>query len=175
MSELSAEEGADLVFLHEEEKLAHDVYVYAHEVYGRGPFNNISASELQHTDAVGQLIERFGLEDPHFDATPGVFYDEALAGLYTALTTTVDASFIDALTVGATIEDLDIKDIEEMKARTSNSDLLDLYDRLQCGSRNHLRSYVGQLEMQGASYEAQYLTQGEVDEILAGDNESCGG
>jgi hypothetical protein len=34
------------------------------------------------------------------------------------------------------------------------------------GSRNHLRSFGGQLEIFGVNYEAQYLTQEEVDEII---------
>ena len=34
------------------------------------------------------------------------------------------------------------------------------------GSRNHLRAYVGQIENLGVVYEAQYLSQDEVDAIV---------
>jgi len=34
------------------------------------------------------------------------------------------------------------------------------------GSRNHLRSFVGKIEEQGVVYEAQLLTQEEVDAIV---------
>ncbi len=34
------------------------------------------------------------------------------------------------------------------------------------GSRNHLRAYVGQIEALGLVYEAQYLSQEQVDDIV---------
>jgi uncharacterized protein (UPF0335 family) len=35
------------------------------------------------------------------------------------------------------------------------------------GSENHLRAFVSQIERLGVNYEAQYLPQEMVDEILA--------
>ena len=174
-AELTDEEVHDLTYLQEEEKLARDVYLYAAEVHQRGPFENISGSEQQHIDAVTNLVELFEIEGVLFDPTRGAFYDEELSGLYAELTARVDESYTEALFVGALIEDLDIEDIAQMMERTTNPQLLEVYGRLQCGSRNHLRSYVRQLEMQGESYSAQFLTQAQVDEILAGENEGCGG
>jgi hypothetical protein len=34
------------------------------------------------------------------------------------------------------------------------------------GSKNHLRAFVGQIENLGIVYEAQYLSQDEVDSIV---------
>lgn len=49
---LSDQEKSDLIFLRQEEKLAHDVYVYAFGKYGISIFDNISNSEDTHMDAV---------------------------------------------------------------------------------------------------------------------------
>jgi hypothetical protein len=65
---------------------------------------------------------------------------------------------------------MDIQDIKDFKSRTSNSDLLDLFNRLSCGSRNHLRSFVGRLDV----YTPIYISQKEYNEIINSANEQCG-
>ena len=75
-------------------------------------------------------------------------------------------SLVDALTVGVQIEELDIRDIAALRAETDNADLQLVYDNLQRGSRNHLRSYVKLLTQQGGSYVPQYITQAEFDAIV---------
>jgi hypothetical protein len=74
-------------------------------------FLNISDSEQQHTDAVLGLIEKYNLPDPAADTPMGEFDNLVLQGLYDLLTAQGTASLIDALIVGATIEDLDINDL----------------------------------------------------------------
>jgi hypothetical protein len=73
--------------------------------------------------------------------------------------------------VGATIEDLDIYDLRALKKDTSNSDIMTVYNNLEKGSRNHLRAFSRQISRNGGSYEAQYLTQEEIDDILSGSQE----
>ena len=95
-------------------------------------------------------------------------------------------SELDALYVGAFIEELDMLDIVQCPKvvvdthnkikdssecglnYTNNSDLQSMLGSLLEGSKNHLRSYVGNIEaVQGeCAYEAQVLTQLEVDTIL---------
>ncbi len=171
--ELTEEEKNDLLFLREEEKLARDVYLYAYDKYALQEFANISSSEQRHMDAVKVLLDKYGLEDP---AKPnrGEFSDSTLQQLYDNLTALVDSSQIDALRVGATIEDLDINDIREMKERTGKSDILNVYNRLECGSRNHMRAYYSALEALGVIYVAQYISQDELDVIIGSTNERCG-
>ncbi|MBW1878940.1 MAG: DUF2202 domain-containing protein [Deltaproteobacteria bacterium] len=48
------------------------------------------------------------------------------------------------------------------------------YEALVCGSRNHLRAYVGQLEDRGTTYEAAYISAEALTEILEADQEPCG-
>jgi len=171
---LSAEEQADLRYLHEEEKLARDVYLHAAARYGSGPFANIASSEQRHLDAVGSLLAAAGVDDSGFDPAQGVFHDSSLAALYASLIQQADLSFGEALRVGATIEDLDLVDLAGKATRSKNDAVLAVYANLQCGSRNHLRSFAGQLQSAGVSWEPSWLTDAEVNAILSGGHESCG-
>ena len=172
--ELTSDEAEDLTFMREEEKLARDVYIYAYAKYGLNVFNNISSSEQTHMDRIGALIVTYDLVDPVTDDTPGVFQNEDLKGLYVALTAQVDESLVTALTVGATIEDLDIKDLEQAIEQATQADIQVAYEGLMCGSRNHLRSFVGLLPQIGGDYTPQFISEGEYEEILASDSEQCG-
>lgn len=165
---------AGLTFVREEEKLARDVYRTLGAQWNLRVFPNISSSEQTHMARVLQRLDALGLPDPVVDDRTGAFVDPVLADLFTTLTTRGQTSLEAALQVGATIEDLDISDLEAMKERTGDVASLAVYDDLMCGSRNHLRAFVGQLASRGAGYTAQYLTQAEVDAILATPQERCG-
>jgi hypothetical protein len=168
--EISQQVENDLVQLREEEKLARDVYLYLYAQWDQWIFSNIAKSEQQHMDAVKGLLDKYDIEDPVDIDIQGHFEDQALQDLYDALIVAGGESMEDALHVGATIEDLDIFDIYEMIDNgTDFVDVTSVYENLSKGSRNHLRSFVGQLVLfdEGYVYEAQYLTQEEVDEIIA--------
>lgn len=172
---LSDEETNDLMFLIQEEKLARDVYSYAYDKYGELIFSNISGSEQNHMSKVAGLIDKYGLENPIIGLDEGEFEDNNLQQMYYDLTAQVDISLIDALFVGGTIEDLDIYDIESLENRTSKNDILNVYSKLTCGSTNHMRAFVGQLESHGESYTPQFISQEEFDEIISSDHQQCGG
>lgn len=171
---LTQEEENDLLFLREEEKLARDVYLYSFDKYGLTISDNISISEQNHMDKVLSILNQYNLADPA-STEIGIFNNTDLQALYNNLTAKVDSSIIDALIVGATIEDLDIRDLEVSKTRTTNADILALYNTLLCGSKNHLRGYNKQIELEGGSYTPQYISQNEFDEILSLNHEQCGG
>jgi hypothetical protein len=173
-STLTDQEKSDLIFLRQEEKLAHDVYVYAYDKYGITIFNNISNSEQTHINNMTDLLTKYNIPDPASGMPEGEFADVQLQTLYDQLTEKVNISVKDALEAGATIEDLDISDIQDFYARTSKSDILKVYDLLTCGSRNHLRGFTGQLKTLGVTYSPQFLTASEYQTILSGNHESCG-
>lgn len=173
--DLSAEEEEDLIFMREEEKLARDVYMTLYEKWGTQIFANIAQSEQTHTEAIRNLIEKYDLTDPVTDDTIGVFTNEELAGLYDALVEQGSGSLADALTVGATIEDLDIKDLQEAALRADNEDIALVYGNLERGSRNHLRSFTSQLEREGEEYEPQYISEAEYEDIVGSDRERGAG
>lgn len=171
--ELTAIETQDLVFLREEEKLARDVYLYAYDKYEHQIFYNISQSEQTHMNRVLDLLNTYGIEDPVINER-GSFSNQTLQQLYIDLTAQVDISLTEALKVGATIEDLDINDIATSEANTSRSDILQVYSNLECGSRNHIRSFTYQLERNGITYIPQYISQEDFNAIIEYDKERCG-
>jgi hypothetical protein len=172
-SELTYAEAQDLNFLIQEEKLARDVYIYAFDLYGDNIFSSISSSEQTHMNAVEALLDQYDQPNPLLTLGVGEFSNATLQQLYYDLTAMVDNSLIDAYTVGATIEDLDIHDIEEQYHNTSKLDLMSTYDVLTCGSRNHLRSFYGKLQDNGASYTPQFISQEAFDAIVNSSHETC--
>ena len=164
--ELSEEERDGLIHMREEEKLARDVYITLYEKWSTGIFSNISRAEQRHMDALKILLDKYSVEDPITDSTIGVFTSIEMQGLYDSLIEKGGNSLADALYVGATIEDLDIKDLYDFLEQTDNSDIKTVYQNLAKGSRNHLRAFVSQLSANGVEYEAQYLPPVEVDEIV---------
>jgi hypothetical protein len=138
---LSEGEVAGLLYMREEEKLAHDVYAIFYSLYGTQNFQNISQSELTHTEAVKTLIDRYGLTDPA-SSEIGVFTNPDLQALYNELITLGSQSFVEALKVGAAIEEIDILDLQEYLAQTDKADIQTVYENLLLGSENHLRAFV---------------------------------
>lgn len=173
-SPLSDLERAGLVFMREEEKLARDVYALLGERTGLRIFSNIAASEQTHMDAVGTLLARYEVADPVVDPRPGAFTDATLAALYADLVAQAAASDIKALRVGALIEDLDIADLALRLGQTDNPDIRLVYENLMRGSRNHLRSFVSQLQARGATYEPVYISPDGFAAIIASPRERGG-
>jgi len=164
---ISAEERAGLLKMREEEKLARDVYLALYEKWNHRTFSNIAGAEQRHMDAVKCLLDKYGITDPVIDNTPGVFSDPNVRNLYQALVTKGLTSLENALWVGATIEDMDIYDLNTLLSQTDNDDIQNVYTSLNNGSKNHLRAYCGVLSTFGIVYEAQYLTQNEIEEIIS--------
>jgi hypothetical protein len=157
--------------MREEEKLARDVYLALYEKWGLQIFKNISNSEQKHTDSLKTLIDAYNLEDPFIDKI-GEFTNTNLQDLYRKLVSQGSISEVEALKVGALIEDLDIVDLENAMTRTKNPSILKVYENLQRGSRNHIRSFTQTLSRYGESYTPSYLSQTDYLEIINSGNET---
>lgn len=166
LDELSALEIENLTYMREEEKLARDVYLTMFETWGLSIFENIASSEQSHTDAVAKMLDKYKLPDPVVDDRIGIFMNQELADLYETLLARGHQSSLEALFVGGLIEEVDMVDLKRAIEETDNEDIRELYESLLRGSRNHLRSFVGQIENLGIVYEAQFLSQEEVDAIV---------
>jgi hypothetical protein len=164
----------DMQFVREEEKLARDVYLHSYDKYQLQIFKNISESEQSHMDAILGQLEKYSVTDPVGDNARGVFVNTTLQGLYDELTAKSDESLVEALKVGALIEDLDIFDIENILKRVSESSIINVYNNLTCGSRNHLRSFTSELKANGGDYENIYISDEYYNQIINSDNEKCG-
>lgn len=157
---LSDAEVADLIFMREEEKMARDSYLELYDQWGLLVFANIAKSEQRHMDAMENLIAKYGLVDPVADeAVVGELTDPVLAFLYEDLMSLGSQSMMDGLIVGAMIEETDIEDIQRAISQTSHDDIAAAYENLMCGSRNHLRAFVGQIELNGGEYSPTVLSE----------------
>jgi hypothetical protein len=188
---LDFNEQTHLEFMCEEEKLARDVYITLGTKYPSSTvFGNIDDSEEQHKCAVADMLEKYGMPNPSTNDNVGVFTGEAYGWYFTekynALVERGSTSELEALYVGAFIEELDMLDINQCpkvvidtdngiddvsecgKVYTDNADIQQLYGSLLAGSENHLRAYVNNIEKQigTGNYVAQILTQDQVDAIL---------
>ena len=180
-----------LIFMREEEKLARDVYTKLGSMYPDSViFGNIDDSEQKHTTAVKAMIEKYGYEDPNTNDNIGVFtgkdYGWYFTEKYNLLVERASISELEALYVGAFIEELDMMDIYQCpkvivetdngidevtkcgRISTDNSAIAKLYDSLLDGSDSHLEGYVKNIEKQigKGNYQAQVLSQDQVNEIL---------
>jgi hypothetical protein len=143
-NELSDEQKQGLQLMREEEKLAHDVYSVLYEEWELPVFRNISNSESRHFDAVGYLLETYDVKDIAF-SEPGKFQNQDIAALYETLVTKGTKSLQDALEVGAYIEEVDIKDLQEQLDLNPDETIAMVYGNLLRASGNHLRAFTGQL------------------------------
>lgn len=162
---LSATEAADLTFQREEEKLARDVYLTLYKKWGTNTFNNIAGSEQNHTDTMLKMLIKYKLPDPA-QPTIGHFTNADLQAKYEELVVKGLTSYVDGLYVGASIEELDMIDLQHAIDHTKRVDLLTAYQNLLEGSKNHLRAFVAGLAAQGITYTPQLISQELYDAII---------
>lgn len=158
------EEG--MLLMIEEEKLARDVYLTLYNIHGLRTFSNIARAEQKHMDAVAYLLEVNNVTDPVKDSDVGVFTNKEIAALYNQLVEQGSVSIVEALKVGALIEDLDIADLERILSTTVDSDAIRVYENLLRGSENHMRSFINQLSRYNQSYDPIYISEQRFSEIL---------
>lgn len=121
--DIDEKEKSALIYMREEEKLARDVYLTLFEKWDFVIFKNIAYSEDRHTNAVKQLLDKYEIDDPVQNNDVGIFTNIELKKLYNDLAAKGETSLLDAFIVGATIEDLDIFDLNERIAKTANDDI----------------------------------------------------
>ena len=161
---LTPSEREGILLMREEEKLAHDVYGFFANQYNIPIFGNIAKSETVHQKLVIELMSRYEIEDPSFDEE-GKFHNEELQELYDKLTAQ-GTTIIEALKIGAYIEELDIRDLKQLMKETDNEDILATYNPLLQGSENHLRAFVRNLVNRGIEYQPVFLSIEEFNSIL---------
>jgi len=133
-----------LIYLIEEEKLAHDVYSAMFELWGSKVFGNILKSEATHQSQVLTIMNTRDIADPR-SSEEGVFENEELQDLYDQLIAKGSKSAVDAYEVGVAIEELDIDDLTKMLATAKDADVIAMMENLRKGSENHLRAFNNQL------------------------------
>jgi hypothetical protein len=133
-----------LLYLIEEEKLAHDVYTVLGETWGGNTFSNILASETSHQDQVLNLLNSYGLTDPR-SSEIGVFVNPDLQALYDQLIAQGMTSQTEAYKVGVLIEETDITDLTTAINSTSDATIVATLEKLRSASESHLAAFSKKL------------------------------
>ena len=132
---------AQLLYLVEEEKLAHDVYTALDAVSVSPKFKNISGAEQTHMDYISALLATYGIKNPTIGKKAGVFTNKELSALYKTLVTKGKKSAIDAIQVGMIIEEKDLADLATLSKSITQTDIKTAVAFLKKGSENHLRAF----------------------------------
>lgn len=140
--EISPEEIAGLIHMRLEEKLARDVYTTFGNQYNYKAFLNIKLAEQNHMNAVKRLLDKYSIPDPIVSDEVGVFPDQVFQDLYNQFIAQGNVSLLEALTVGKTIEEIDIADLAEQLLIVDNPDIVRVYTNLKAGSENHLAAFI---------------------------------
>lgn len=176
---LSQDEIDGLRYMREEEKLARDIYLTMSDEWGLIIFSNIARAEQTHMDAVRNLLEKYDVEDPIVDEGEthiGVFFNTDLAAMFDDFKARGLESSLQALQVGAEIEETDLLDIQSEIDLATHADIISTYENLVCGSMNHLRAFVMHIELQGEIYDPLYLEPEELSGIVGAPvARACGG
>ena len=132
---------AQLLYLVEEEKLAHDVYTALDAVSISPKFKNISSAEQTHMDYISALLVTYGIKNPTIGKKVGVFTNKELSALYKTLVAKGKKSAVDAIQVGILIEEKDLGDLAKLSKSITQPDIKTAVAFLKKGSENHLAAF----------------------------------
>ena len=152
----------DLIYLYEEDKLAHDFYVEMEKKWGHHSFSNIIKAERRHMSMIKEEAEKIGVNNISV-SDDGKFVNEDLQGMFDELIVKGNMSLLNALKSAAFIEETDINDLELRMTLTDIESLEDLYSRLISASENHLNAFVRNIRKEGGEYVPQVLNQERFD------------
>ena len=165
--DLTENEIIGLQFMREEEKMARDVYLTLYSQWSLIPFKHISKSEQVHMDAILNLLNRYELDDPAEGNEIGEFTNEDLQNLYDELIARGLESAVEALKVGALIEEVDIIDIQRMMDEDFESgDIVFVMSNLLRGSGFHLKAFIWNLKRYDVDYTPVLLDEDKFNEIV---------
>ncbi len=162
---LTMDERDGILFIHEEERMAEDLYKVLYKKAKLPIFLNVAASEQIHMDSVQVLMDRYGLEGP-MPEEDGIFDNKTLQKMYGDLLASGEKSPEDALRAAALVEETSVHDLEKEISKTEKPDIRSIYEGLLAGSEKHLRSFTRALKELGVEYSPQVLSREEYDEIV---------
>lgn len=164
---LAAAAGAsDLIRLHEEEILAHDLYVALAKAHPElMPLRNIPSSEARHREAMAAILKAEKIDTPEIPKGRK-FASGGLDALYAKWLEEGRKSPADACAVGVRLEEHDIADLR--KAQIVFPAHREVLAQLEAASNNHLRAFHRNLIRHGGQYQPEVLTPAEMKAILDG-------
>lgn len=143
---LSTELKNELIYLAEEEKVAHDLYVLAYDKWGIETFSNISGAETRHFNIMNKTLALYGLPSETSMGKAGVFEDTELQAAYDKLAKRIKSSKSAAVAVGVLAEKTDIADLRAALAMNPPSDVKQVLSNLVRASKKHLSAFKKQAD-----------------------------
>ncbi|WP_421909604.1 DUF2202 domain-containing protein [Methanolacinia petrolearia] len=141
VGELTGTEKADILYIAEEEKIGRDLSLMYFDIWGMRSFLNAAGSGQADLDSMEILMERYGLENPVRDER-GMFTNTSLQELYTGMVSSGSATAQDALNNSVTVEEMQIKSLDDAMAATDKEDLKFVYENLRRSSENNLQDFL---------------------------------
>ncbi len=151
---LSDKEQIDIIYLLEEEKMAHDLYVSFDEKWDMPFLSGIAYSESQHIAIVESIILNYSVPSPDLLILnkERIIQSNYLQKSMGELLANGSKSPVYALKSAAQMEEMSIIDLGKIIANSSNSELIDTYRLLIQLSGQHLREITDQLNLMGYEY-----------------------
>jgi hypothetical protein len=168
----------DAAYMLEEERMAMEVYQVFFDKWEHQIFQNISQAEERHFGIMQELLVG---QNPEIEATideweTGIYKNDVLQNLYDNLVKRGSVSLLDALKVGAEIEELNITDLNSNINQSESQTAIATYQSLLNASHNHLRAFVKNIEKSGESYKPVLLDEEEYHSIVGQvSNQNMGG
>ena len=122
--------------------MAHDLYTAFGDKYDSAVWDRIAGSEQRHFDAMGRLLDQFGVADPSADNKAGKFDNKDVQKLYDDWLKQGQKSEADAFKAAIALETRDIADLKVQLESNTNDDIEAVYERLLAGSENHLAAFT---------------------------------
>lgn len=143
-------EQAWLMYVREREKLARDVFW---ALDAQSPvFELTAACEHRHTAMVAGLLRRCGYRDPTAGLGAGQFTTSGATALYAEMVARGARSTVDALRVGAALEERELADLERARIDLVSPEVVRAFEQLIIDARNQREVFVGQLALLGEPY-----------------------
>jgi len=136
---------SDLLFMREEEQMAHDLYTEWAAKYSFPVFENIAKSEETHFNQMQFLLDRYNLTSWRIGNLSTGYENQIIREFSAKLAEQGNSSLTDALKAGVLIEEQDISDLDKVIANTTREDIKIIYGNLKSGSENHLSAFNNQL------------------------------
>jgi len=157
-----------LIWMHDQEKLARDVNLRFAGKWAEPIFSSIAESEQRHMDELAAMISLYELQPLIETDEIGVFGDDRHSEAFSELIRRGEQSLLEAYRAAAYLEEWDIKELNGGIGSTAEHPLVDTYSRVLGGASNHLKTFVTKMSGLGFDYQAQLLSQLEVD-LICGD------
>jgi hypothetical protein len=163
----SPEEEAGVLYIWESVKASRDLNSNFSTLWQSTVFEEATAADQVNMDAAALLLARYNLPLPPSAGNPGTFESEPLLDLYARFTVEGGESMQAALQASATLQELNILDLQSQMAATDKDEMLAVYGHLLEASARQLWSLVRAIERFGGSpYEPSYLTALGFEEVL---------